>query len=46
MRILNGQLQDGLIQLKTCVCVRACVFTNTTTPFALNLLNQINFTDI
>lgn len=46
MRILNGQLQDGLIQLKTCVCVCACVFTNNTTPFALNLLNQINFTDI
>ena len=54
MRILNGQQQDGLIQLKmhvcvcvcVCVCTRLCVFTNNTTPFALNLLSQISFTDI
>ena len=45
MRILNGQQQDGLIQLKmhvcvcVCVCTRMCVFTNNTTPFALNLLS-------
>ena len=32
-----------------CVCVCACVYSyipNNTTPFALNLLSQINFTDI
>ena len=53
MRILNGQQQDGLKQLQMCVCVcvcaRACVYSyipNNTTPFSLNLLSQINFTDI
>ena len=32
-----------------CVCARACVYSyipNNTTPFSLNLLSQINFTDI
>lgn len=47
MRILNGQQQNGLKQLQMCVC--ACVYSyipNNTAPFALNLLSQINFTDI